>query len=297
MADLPRFLPRRELGRTGFRVTRVGIGDLADRGLGLEACVATLRRALDAGLNLVDTAPAYEQGFSEEVVGRALHGRREGVFVIDKVDLLDQPVTKQVDESLARLGLPGVDLFAFHDVSDVAVWRRLAAKGGAFDELGECVRAGKARFRGVSSHHPEVLREALASGLCDVVLFPVGPFVDARYETEILPEARRRGVGTVCFKTFGGGMLVGDTAGYGRPLEDPSKAPLPRLSVRECVQYTLTLDPDVALLGLSTPTEQDAALEAAASAEPFDAATLESVRVRAVEAMAHKGRAWWNPAR
>lgn len=295
MSALPRFEPRRALGRTGFRATRLGLGDLADRGLGLEACVATLRRALDAGLNLVDTAPSYDDGFSEEVVGAAVRGRREGLFLIDKVDLLDRAVTPQVDASLERLGLPGVDLFAFHNVSDVETWRRLAAKGGAFDELGECVRAGKARFRGVSSHHPAVLREALASGLCDVVMFPVGPFVDGRYEEEILPAAKRLGVGTVCFKTFGGGMLVGDTAGYGRPLPEGT-AGLPRLSVETCVRYTLTVDPDVALLGLSTPAEQDAALGAAARAEPLDEAGLAKVRAEAVAAIAHKGTPWWNPA-
>lgn len=295
MSALPRFEPRRDLGRTGFCATRLGIGDLADRALGLDACVATLRRALDAGLNLVDTAPAYDDGFSEEVVGAAVRGRREGLFLVDKVDLLDQPVTPQVDESLRRLGLPGVDLFAFHNVSDVETWRRLAAKGGAFDELAECVRAGKARFRGLSSHHPAVLREALASGLCDVVLFPVGPFVDRRYEEEILPAARRLGVGTICFKTFGGGMLVGDTAGYGRPLAGGASG-LPRLPVETCVRYTLTLDPDVTLLGLSTPAEQDAALEAAARAVPFDERELTAVRAEAAAAIAGKGTPWWNPA-
>src|SRR5262245_7256978 len=100
---MPRFSPRRELGRTGFVATRLGIGDLADRNVPLETCVATLRRALDAGLNLVDTAPNYEDGYSEQIVGRALAGRRAGVFLIDKVDHVDQPVRPQVGASLERL--------------------------------------------------------------------------------------------------------------------------------------------------------------------------------------------------
>jgi aryl-alcohol dehydrogenase-like predicted oxidoreductase len=70
--SLPRFSPRRELGRTGFHATVIGVGDLADRAVPLERCVATLRRAMDAGLNLVDTAPGYEDGYSEEIVGEAL---------------------------------------------------------------------------------------------------------------------------------------------------------------------------------------------------------------------------------
>jgi len=213
------FNPRRELGRTGFRATILGIGDVADRNVPIETCVATVRCAMDAGLNLVDTAPGYEDGYSEEIVGRALRGRRDGMFVIDKIDHLDRPVRPQVDESLARLGIAAADLFVFHGISETAAWQRLAAPGGGMAELAECVRAGKARFRGISSHSPDVLWAAVESGLCDVVLFAVGPFCNSRYIDEILPLARRRGVGTVCFKTFGAGKLLGDTTGYNRPLQ------------------------------------------------------------------------------
>jgi aryl-alcohol dehydrogenase-like predicted oxidoreductase len=62
---MQQFAPRRVLGRTGFVATVLGIGDVADRSLSLETCVATVRRAIDAGLNLIDTAPGYEDGFSE----------------------------------------------------------------------------------------------------------------------------------------------------------------------------------------------------------------------------------------
>ena len=86
---------------------------------------------MDAGLNLVDTAPGYEHGYSEEIVGRALRGRHDGMFVIDKIDFLDQPVAPQVDKSLGLLGLDRVDLFVFHALSDLSLWRKLAAPGGA----------------------------------------------------------------------------------------------------------------------------------------------------------------------
>ncbi|MBE7504135.1 MAG: aldo/keto reductase, partial [Verrucomicrobiales bacterium] len=72
----------RPLGRTEFQASILGIGDRADRAVPLETRVATLRRALDAGLNVVDTAPGYEDGYSEQIVGAALGGRRDGVFVI-----------------------------------------------------------------------------------------------------------------------------------------------------------------------------------------------------------------------
>lgn len=301
------FAPRRALGRTGFVATRLGAGDVADRAVPLDTCVATLGRALDAGLNVVDTAPGYEDGYSEEIVGRALRGRRASVFLIDKIDLLREPVAPQVAASLGRLSLPSADLFVFHNCSTLEDWAAIAAPGGGFDQLRDEIAAGRARFAGISSHHPDVLRAALESGRCDVVMFPVGPFVDRRYEREILPLARATGTGTVCFKTFGAGKLLGDTEGYSRPLAarprgklssggaDDTAPRLPRLRVDECVRYTLTLDPDVALLGLSFPNEQDAAFAAAAAFEPLTEAELENVRRRAETAIAGKGACWWNP--
>ncbi len=305
----PRFRPTRPLGRTGFRATAIGAGDLADRSVPRERCVATLRRALDAGVNVVDTAPMYEDGYSEEIVGEALRGRREGVFLVDKIDHLDRPVAAQLDASLARLGLPSVDLLVFHGVSDVAAWRALEARGGGMAELGEEIARGRARFRGISSHHPEVLDLALASSLCDVVLVPVGPFCDPRYVLEILPRARALGVGTICFKTFGAGKLLGDTEGYGRPLasrprgklssggRDDAAPRLLRLSVEECVRYTLTCDPDVALLGLSFPNEQDAAFAAVEAFAPMSSAEMAETRRRAAHAIEGKGAVWWDPPR
>jgi aryl-alcohol dehydrogenase-like predicted oxidoreductase len=305
----PRFLPRRELGKTGFVVTRVGVGDVADRNVPFEKCVATVTRALDFDLNLIDTAPGYETGYSEEIVGAALRGRRrDRIFLIDKIDHLDRPVEGQIDESLARLQLPSTDLFVFHGISRVDDWTKLAARGGGFDELAECVRAGKTRYRGISSHNPEVLLRAIPSGLCDVVMFPVGPFVDERYIHDVLPLARRYQVGTVCFKTFGAGKLLGDTTGYNQPLKARPRGKfgsggeardnrplLPHMTVSECIRFTLTVDPDVALLGMSFPNEQDEALDTAEKFEPLAPEELVAVAQRAATAVLEKGACHWNP--
>jgi hypothetical protein len=151
-----------------------------------------------------------------------------------------------------------------------------------------------------------VLLAALRAGRCDVVLFPIGPWVDPRYEREVLPLARSLGVGTVCFKTFGAGKLLCDTEGYQRLLQarprgkvssgggGPTRE-LPHLQVEECLRYTLSRDPDVALLGLSFPGEQDQAFAAAEAFQvPLDEAALEAIRGRAAAAI--QGRAcWWNP--
>ena len=152
-----------------------------------------------------------------------------------------------------------------------------------------------------------MLRAAIVAGRCAIAMFPIGPFVDPRYVGEILPLARAHGVGTICFKTFGAGKLLGDTAGYNQPLQqrprgklssggsDDVEAVLPRLSVAECLHYTLTLDPDVALLGLSFPNEQDQGFAAARSFTPLTDARMAEIRERAAEARRDKGPCWWNP--
>ncbi len=305
--QLPSLQPRRELGRTGFIATALGSGDLADRSIPLATCVATLRRAIDAGVNVVDTAPNYEDGYSEQIVGQAVRGVRDQLFVIDKLDDLRAPVGPQIDASLQRLGLDHTDAFVFHNLSSMATFEQLRQPGGGFDQLRDCIEAGKTRFGGIASHNPDVLHAGITAGLCDLVMFPVGPFVDQRYITEILPLAHAAGVGTVCFKTFGAGKLLGDTAGYNQPLQqrprgklssggvDHLEAVLPRLTVAECLHYTLTLDPDVALLGLSYPNEQDQAFAAAQAFVPLSAQQMADIRQRAVEARHGKGPCWWNP--
>jgi hypothetical protein len=115
-------------------------------------------------------------------------------------------------------------------------------------------------------------------------------------------------VGTVCFKTFGAGKLLGDTTGYNQPLQERPRgkfssggqepagdAQLPRLSVADCLYYTLTHDPDVALLGLSFPNEQDAAFRAFEEFRPLGKEQLKEIESRAAQAIEGKGRCWWNP--
>ena len=134
------FPPRRELGRTKFIATVLGIGDIADRNLPIETCVDTVRRAMDAGLNVIDTAPGYEDGYSEEIVGRAVKGRRDTMFVIDKIDHADEPVMPQIDASLERLGLEMVDCFVLHNCSTIDAWARAIEHGGHMDQLYEARR-------------------------------------------------------------------------------------------------------------------------------------------------------------
>src|SRR3954471_12602221 len=116
--DSDRLTTRRPLGRTGFMASVLGIGDVADRNVPIDQCAATIRRAIDAGLNVIDTAPNYEDGYSEQIVGHALRGIRDDVFVVSKIDELTSPVAPQLEGSLARLDMGHTDAFVFHNLSD-----------------------------------------------------------------------------------------------------------------------------------------------------------------------------------
>jgi aryl-alcohol dehydrogenase-like predicted oxidoreductase len=296
----------RPLGRTGFMASQIAAGDLADRSLPIETCVATLTRALDAGVNVVDTAPGYEDGFSEQIVGAAVRPRRDDVYVIDKIDDFTRPLTDQLAESLQRLGFARIDAYLFHGLSSLDEYRRLTAPNGLFEEAKHLKAVGKIRHMGISSHHPDVLRHAILDGWCDVAMFAIGAFVDSRYMTDTLPLCRAQGVGSVCFKTCGAGKLVADTTGYGAPLTQRPRGKRSSggvdgntssdvLTPAECLHFTLTVDPDVALLGMSFPNEQDHVFAAYAQFQPLTTAQLDDIAQRAVQARAGKGPCWWNP--
>ena len=163
---------------------------------------------------------------------------------------ISEPVAAQVEASLKRLELEATDLFVFHGCSKMEDWEHMAGPGGGMEQLERCRQQGKDALCGISSHNPEVLVAAINTGRCDVVMFPIGPYADERDEQVVLPLAQEKQVGTVCFKTFGG-KLLGDTSGYARPLANRPRGKvssggkgtaqplLPRLSVDECLHYTL----------------------------------------------------------
>src|SRR5687767_14015030 len=124
-----------QLGATGLEITRVGFGAWAIGGGGWEGAwgaqddeesIAAIHRALDLGVNWIDTAAAYGFGHSEEIVGRALDGRESRPYVFTKASLLDggggrivhslkrDSIRREVDASLSRLGVDAIDLYQIH---------------------------------------------------------------------------------------------------------------------------------------------------------------------------------------
>jgi len=206
------------LGRSGLEVGAVGFGAWGlsgDYGPADEReSIATLQRALDVGLDLIDTADQYGDGDNESLVGRALAGRRSEAVLATKAGLVRESngavgvcgrpdyLRGALERSLARLGVDAVDLYYLHRV-DLHVPIEETVGG-----LAELVGEGKTRFIGLSEAAPETIRRAhavhpLAAVQSEYALWTREP------EENVLPLLRELGIGFVAFSPLGRGFLAG----------------------------------------------------------------------------------------
>jgi L-galactose dehydrogenase/L-glyceraldehyde 3-phosphate reductase len=243
-------MDRRTLGRTGLSVSVLTFGCGAVGGLMTRGTPAdqerAVARALEAGINHFDTAPAYGNGASEENLGRVLAKLKPDVVVSTKVRLaasdrgrIAEAVAASLDASLRRLGRDHVDLFQFHN----AIAARLdGATFGVDEMLGEVAPAlarmrqqGKTRHIGFTAiGETEALHKLIASGTFDSAQVPynvlnpsAGAALPARYPAQdygaILDRAKAASVGTIGIRVLAGGALSGheDRHPLGLPVVEP----------------------------------------------------------------------------
>jgi len=206
-------MQQRRLGRNGPVVSAVGLGAMSFAGVygGSDDAESedTLARALELGVNFVDTANVYGAGRSEEVIGRVIAGRRGDVVLATKFGGggevgLGKPdkIAPALGESLAHLSTDHVDLYYLHRVDPTTPIEETV---GAMAEL---VRAGKVRYLGLSEASPDTIRRAHATYTITALqseysLFSRDP------ETAILPTIRELGIGFVAYSPLGRGLLTG----------------------------------------------------------------------------------------
>ncbi|MFB7476416.1 aldo/keto reductase [Kitasatospora sp. NPDC056184] len=213
---------RRILGGTGISVSEFALGAMMFGSWGntdAEEGVRTIRLALDAGINLVDTADIYGAGGSERIVGRAIRGRRDDVVLATKFHSPMGPdanqqgnsrrwIVKALEGSLRRLGTDHVDLYQVHRIDpDTDIDETLSA-------LSDLVRAGKVRAIGTSNFPADQLVEAQwAAERRGHVRFrseqPQYSVLARAVETHVLPTAQRHGVGVLPWGPLGAGWLTG----------------------------------------------------------------------------------------
>ena len=148
-------MPYRKLGRSGEKVSCIGLGGyhLGQAGLPEAEAIKLFHAAVDRGINFSDNSWDYNNGESERRVGKALKGYREKVFVMTKFDgRTKESALKQLDESLERLQVDHVDLWQFHENIRLEDPDRFFADGGACEAVLEAKQKGKIRYSGFTGH-------------------------------------------------------------------------------------------------------------------------------------------------
>jgi aryl-alcohol dehydrogenase-like predicted oxidoreductase len=212
-------MQRRTLGREGLSVSPLGLGCMGMSefytGRDDAESIATIHRALDLGVDLLDTADMYGPWTNERLVGKAIRGRRDQVVLATKfgnergedgsflgVNGRPDYVRKSCDGSLQRLGVDHIDLYYQHRVD------RMVPIEETVGAMGELVQAGKVRFLGLSEAAPSTIRRAdqehpITALQTEYSLWTRDP------EDDVLPVCRELGIGFVAYSPLGRGFLTG----------------------------------------------------------------------------------------
>ncbi len=213
-------MQRRQLGRTGPLVSAMGLGCMGmsefygprDEAEG----IATIHRAIDLGVDFLDTADVYGPFTNEELVGRAIADRRDTVIVATKFGILRDPATpdrrgisgkpeyvrRSCEGSLKRLGIDTIDLYYQHRVdADTPIEETVG-------EMSRLVEEGKVRYLGLSEAAPDTLRRAMKVHPITALQTEYSLFFRDP-ESEILPTCRELGIGFVGYSPLGRGFLGG----------------------------------------------------------------------------------------
>jgi aryl-alcohol dehydrogenase-like predicted oxidoreductase len=212
-----------QLGETGLEITRVGFGAWAIGGGGWEfgwgpqedeESIQTIHRALELGVNWIDTAAAYGFGHSEKVVGRALAGLARRPYVFTKASLVQGPggrvvnnlkrdsILREAEGSLERLGVDAIDLYQIHWPNPEA---DIEEGWSAFAELKE---QGLVRHIGVSNFDVGQLQRIQQIAPVET-LQPPYSLIAREVEAKILPFAEHEGIGVIAYSPMGSGLLTG----------------------------------------------------------------------------------------
>ena len=282
--DEPGEIPRRTLGRTGERVSAIGLGGwhLSLKHIDEALSIRIVRSAIDRGITFMDNSWDYNEGQSELRMGKALRdGYRDRVFLMTKIDGRSKKLAaRQLDESLRRLQTDRIDLVQHHEVLRFEDPHRIFDEEGANAALVEARQAGKIRYIGFTGHkdpriHLYTLAVADEHGFrFDTVQMPLN-VMDAHYRSFrqlVLPLLVEREIGVLGMKPIANGIILKSGT----------------VTAVECLQYALTLPTSVVITGCDSMEILDQAIETARSFHPLSEAQVKALLDRTSKA-ASKG--------
>jgi len=219
------------LGRTELMVSAVGFGGIPIQRLPEREAIQVVRRCLDQGVTFLDTANGYTT--SEERIGKAISGRREGLVLATKTQARDAGgVAQHLALSLERLDVETIDLYQFHCVSSAEDYEKVIAPGGPLDVAREALVAGKVKHIGLTSHSMETALRAVRSGHFSTIMFPFN-LVANEAAQELIPLALEEDVGYIAMKPLAGGALDNATLAFKYLRQFPQILPIPGIERAE----------------------------------------------------------------
>jgi len=272
-------VPTRTLGRSGEKVSMVGLGGYH---IGMQKdeqeSITIIRSALDRGINFLDNCWDYNDGQSEIRMGKALRdGYRQKAFLMTKIDgQTKKAANEQLEESLRRLQTDRIDLLQFHEVIRDTDPARIFAEGGGMEAALAARKQGKIRFIGFTGHkspdiHLKMLETAFAHGFTfDAVQMPLN-VMDAHFESfekKVLPVLVKHQIGVLGMKPMGDKLILN------------SKTATPV----ECLHYAMNLPTSVVITGCDSMKILQQAIDAALSFKPLSSVEVSSLLAKTAPA-------------
>jgi len=219
----------KKLGRTGIKASVIGYGGIKLPLLSQDLATATIDRALDLGVNFIDTARNY--GDSERKIGTATKGHRDDFHIATKTSQRTaEGARKELGTSLKELGMDRIDLWQLHTVSDPAAYEQVTGPGGALEAMRWAQGEGLVDHLGITIHRDlGVMKRAINSGEFETVMLAYSIIDQEHVGAEILPLCGKKGLGVIVMKPLGGGALAMPRA-QGEP--KPGRDPIVRANLR-----------------------------------------------------------------
>jgi len=264
----------RTLGKTGQRVSAIGLGGAHMARPGEDGAIKLTRSAIDRGITFMDNCWDYNGGKSEEYMGKALRdGYRQKVFLMTKFDGRNKATAaKQIDESLKRLQTDVIDLMQYHENIRMDDPDKFFAPNGPLEALMEAKKAGKIKYIGFTGHkdpavHLKMLELADKHNFhFDTAQMPIN-VLDASYKSfanEVVPKLVDKGIALLGMKPM-------------------ASAAIPRNNVAtgiECLHYALSMPTSVVITGCDSMDKVDQAIEAARTFKPMTKQELSALVTR-----------------
>ena len=273
-------VPRRTLGRSGEKVSCIGLGG---HHIGIpkneNEGIAIIRSAIDRGINFLDNSWDYHNGGSEIRMGKALKdGYRDKAFLMTKIDgRTKKAAAEQINQCLQRLQTDHIDLMQHHEVIRLEDPDRIFAAGGAQEAMMEAKQAGKIRYIGFTGHkdpyvHLRMLEVGKQHGFVpDTVQMPLN-VMDAHFRSftrNVVRELVKQQIGVLGMKPLGSGAILKSNTG---------------VSAVECLHFALNLPTSVVITGCQSMKDLDQAIGAAKSFRPMDEGAVAALLAKTAEA-------------